>query len=100
MRLMLKYEHTKALGFREGLSGTRYLRDAVNYILEQQDGRVPKLMSEVYPAVAKKRCKTTQAVERGIRHTISNCANSEIRGTNLEVIASLVALCREDEFNC
>ena len=51
---MLTWKHTKALGFLERYSGTAYLRDAVNYILEKPPEERPRLISEVYPAVAEK----------------------------------------------
>lgn len=96
---MLTVKHTKELGFREGISGTQYLREAVNYILEQPSEERPWLTKEVYPAVAEKYGKRVSAIERGIRHTIARCDSDEIKGTNGDVIWELVQRCREGEFN-
>jgi hypothetical protein len=96
---MLTGKHTKALGFRERICGTAYLRDAVNYILEESPGERPKLVKEVYPAVAEKYGKRWTAIERAIRHTICKCESAEFWGTNADVIWELVQRCRDGEFD-
>ena len=95
---MLTVKHTRGLGFREGISGTRYLRDAVNFILEQPPEDRPALTKEVYPAVAKKYGKNVCAIERGIRHTIARSDCPESWGTNSDVIFELAQRCRDGEF--
>lgn len=92
----MNVKHTKTLGFRERNAGTAYLREAVNYILEQPPEERPKLTKDVYPAVAEKHGKKASAIERGIRHTINR---SEFSGTNADVIFELVERCREGEFD-
>lgn len=96
---MLTIKHTKALGFRERNSGTVYLRDAVNYIFCEASEERPKLMYEVYPAVAEKHGKSVSAVERAIRHTICHSDSDEFYGTNGDVIFELVERCRNGEFD-
>ena len=95
---MLTMKHTKALGFRERNSGTTYLRDAVNYILEQPPEERPRLTREVYPAVAEKHGKSVHAIERAIRHTICRSDSDAFYGTNGDVIWELVQRCRDGVF--
>lgn len=93
---MLTWKHTNDLGFREKYTGTMYLREVVNYILEKSPEERPRLVTEVYPAVGEKYGRSGSAVERAIRHTIDR---SEFHGTNADVIYELVQRCRDDEFD-
>lgn len=96
---MLTVKHTKALGFREGNKGTRYLRAAVNYILAKPPGEYPLLVAEVYPAVGEEFGVRGGAVEKGIRHAIARSDSDEFYGTNSDVIWELVQRCRDGEFS-
>lgn len=95
---MLTWRHTKELGFKEGLSGTRYIRDAVNYILSKPETEPVVLTRDVYVVVGRKYGKTWPQVERCVRHAIESCESAEFHGKPLDVIMELVARCREGEF--
>lgn len=95
---MLTWRHMKDLGFREGLSGTKYIRDAVNYILSQPDTYDPVLTRDVYVVVGGRYGKTWVQVERCIRHAIERCESAAFSGKTKDVIMELVQRCREGEF--
>lgn len=95
---MLTWRHMKDLGFREGLSGTRYIRAAVNYILSKPETEPVLLTGDVYVEVGKRYGKTWTSVERCVRHAIASCESAEIHGKPLDVIMGLVQRCREGEF--
>ena len=96
---MLKVKHTKDLGFHERLSGTRYLRDVVNYIVDCGLKHRPKLTREVYVVVGEKYGKSWVSVERCIRSTIERCESAEFYGTAGDVIMELVQRVRDGEFD-
>lgn len=95
---MLTWKHTKELGFHERMSGTRFIREAVNYILSQPITYTPIFSRDVYAVVGKKYGKTQEQVERCIRHAIAECETSEFFGSNKDVIMELVQRCRDGEF--
>lgn len=62
-----------ALGFRNKLIGTQYLKEAILTRFALRDLPRVGLNSEVYPAVADKLGSTVNRVERAIRNSISDC---------------------------
>ena len=76
-----------------------YLRAVVNYILDQPKNPRPKLVAEVYHAVAEEFCVTVVAIDKGIRYAIAHCNDRSMKGTPADVIWELVQRCREGEFD-
>ena len=95
---MLTWKDTKALGFKEGVSGTKYLRDAVNYIVSKPETEPVVLTKDVYVVVGERYGKTWPQVERCIRHAIDSCENAEFYGKPMDVIMELVQRDRDGEF--
>lgn len=59
------------MGFKRELIGFTYITDAV-MILMDYSGITPRLTSEVYPEIARKRNTSKESVERSIRHAIES----------------------------
>ena len=96
---MLTTKHMKNLGFRTGLKGTLYLRAVVDCILDQPKNPRPKLITEVYPAVAEEFGVTVAAIDKGIRHAIANCNDNSMKNTPSDVIWELVERYLDGEFD-
>lgn len=96
---MLTTKHMKNLGFRTGLKGTLYLRAVVDCILDQPKNPRPKLITEVYPAVAEEFGVTVAAIDKGIRHAIANCNDRSMKGKPADVIWELVERYLDGEFD-
>lgn len=95
---MLTWKDTKALGFKEGISGTKYLRDAVNYIVSKPETEPVVLSTDVYVVVGERYGKTWTQVERCIRHAIDACENDAFYGKSKDIIMELAQRVRDGEF--
>lgn len=96
------------LGYPEHLTGTQMLRDAVRYYRPGMS-----ITKELYPALAAAANSTPGRIERAIRHATENAWDRQGYGTalkyfgnsispekgrptNIELIARLERLCREN----
>lgn len=60
----------KSLGVSAWLKGYRYLKEAVLYVIKNNDYDI-RITKEVYPYIAKRYKTKTVCVERSIRHAIT-----------------------------
>lgn len=97
------------LGYGESITGTRYLRTAVQIYEQDNNASITK---EIYPAVAKIHGTTASRVERNIRHATQRACDyagfEQVRRfyantisrygypTNGEVIARMARVFHED----
>lgn len=66
-------EVLQELGVPRKLRGFQYLREAIKFVYESQEGDIPAITKDVYPGVGKKFSVTPGRVERAIRHAIECC---------------------------
>ena len=69
------------MGFSPNLSGFEYLTDAIEMVVEN-NASLKGITTLIYPAIAKKNFVSDKSVERAIRYSIENAANT--RGTLME----------------
>ena len=82
-----------ALGFRNKLLGTTYLREAIKLWCGFSNTKRVVLTTDVYPSIAQKLGSTPDRVERAIRNAIIDCYdNGKIMWFNDLVQSDLVSL--------
>lgn len=64
----------KDLGVSPDLVGYRYLREAIQMVMEDDTLLYMRVTKELYPTIAKKFETTASRVERGMRHAIETSA--------------------------
>lgn len=62
--------HLRNIGVSANILGYGYLKDAIQYCIEEK--RLPSITKELYPYIAHKHNSTSSKVERSIRHAIND----------------------------
>lgn len=62
--------HLRNIGVSANILGYGYLKDAIQYCIEEK--RLPSITRELYPYIAQKHNSTSSKVERCIRHAIND----------------------------
>lgn len=93
MRFILENE-LKKRGLRNNLTGTEYIRQGVLYLLSRPAQPCPRMMDEIYPAIAKAAQTNRGNVEHCARYALRSAGCD---GTVGGVIKDIAATCRAYE---
>lgn len=91
MRFLLENE-LKKRGLRPNLSGTNYIREGVLYMLSRPAQPCPRMMDEVYPAIAKAANVDARAIEHAARYAVRKAGlDGPVSGVMHDIAATVRA---------